>query len=92
MPIPGPMNRQLARWAGEESRSRGNHSSGAETIRPSARVTWSESISTSTAMALASVLTLAVVSNVLIPFIPYLLFVLLNQFSNLFELLAEKSV
>jgi hypothetical protein len=43
-------------------------------------------------MALESVLTLAVGSNVLIPFVPYSLFVLLDQFSNLFELLAEKSV
>jgi hypothetical protein len=41
-------------------------------------------------MALESVLTLAVGSNVLIPFVPDFLFVLLNQFSNLFELLAEK--
>jgi hypothetical protein len=41
-------------------------------------------------MALESVLTLAVGCNVLIPFVPDLLFVLLNQFSNLFELLAEK--
>jgi hypothetical protein len=43
-------------------------------------------------MALESVLTLAVGSNVLIPFVPYFLFVLLDQFSNLLELLAEKSV
>jgi hypothetical protein len=89
MPIPGPMNLQLARWAGEESLKRGDHSSGAETIRPSARVTWSESRPTSTAMALESVLTLAVGSNVLIPFVPYLVFVLFDQFSNLFDLLAD---
>ncbi len=90
--MPGPMSLQLARCDGEESRSRGNHSSGAETDRPSARVTWRESVSTSTETALASVLTLAVDSNVVIPFVPYLLFVFLYQFSNLFELLAEKSV
>jgi uncharacterized protein (DUF1697 family) len=41
-------------------------------------------------MALESVLTLAVGSNVLIPLFSYLLFVLLNQFSNLFQLLAKK--
>ena len=43
-------------------------------------------------MALESVLTLAVGNNVLIPFVTYLLFVLLDQFSNLFELFAEESM
>jgi hypothetical protein len=64
----------------------------AETIRPSASVTWSESISASTAVALESVLTFAEASNVHMPCVPYLLFVLFDQFSNLFELLAEKAV
>jgi hypothetical protein len=42
-------------------------------------------------MALESVLTLAVGNNVLIPFVTYLLFVLLDQFSNLFEGTSKNS-
>ena len=39
MPIPEPMSLQALRSSGEASRRRGNHSSGAEIVRPSASVT-----------------------------------------------------
>jgi len=92
IPIPGPMNLQFNRCWGVAFRSRGNHSKGVLTRRPSTKVTSSESSVISTSIALASALVLPVASNVVIPCPSYQWFVLFNQLSDLFKLLAAKAI
>ena len=92
IPIPGPMNLQFNRCWGVAFRSRGNHSKGALTRRPSTKVTSSESSVISTSIALASALVLPVASNVVIPCPLDEWFVLFNQLSDLFKLLAARAI
>src|SRR3954468_3556871 len=63
MPTPRPINRQFLRCLAVASRRRGNHSSGAETCLPSARVTTRETLVKETCTASAAGLT----DKVLIP-------------------------
>src|SRR3954464_1306571 len=78
MPTPRPINRQFFRCLAVASRSRGNHSSGAETCLPSARVTTRESLVKETCTASAAGLT----PKVLIPRNYKLLAMLFNHFSD----------
>ena len=64
-PTPPPINSQADRWRGEASASRGNHTRGAETTRPSVNVTESASCEHETSTASASVLS----AKVLKPFL-----------------------
>src|ERR1700719_1535216 len=57
MPCPRPMNRHFRRCASVASNKRGNHASGDDSSRPSARATISRSSVTVTSIAAASSLT-----------------------------------
>ena len=63
IPTPRPMSRQLARCWGVARRSRGNHANGAETRRPSTRVTINSSSVHATSTASAT----GLLAKVLIP-------------------------
>ncbi len=87
MPTPRPISRQFFRCFTVASRSLGNHSNGADTCRPSARITTSESLVKDTPTASAAGLT----PKVLIPRNYKLLAVLFNHFSNPGQLVIAKS-
>src|SRR3954468_11638213 len=87
MPTPRPINRQFLRCLAVASRRRGNHSSGAETCLPSARVTTRESLVKETCTASAAGLT----DKVLIPRNYKLLAMLFNHFSDSGQFMVPES-
>src|ERR1700674_2128280 len=86
MPCPRPMKRQFRRRSSVASASRGNHASGAETSRPSARMTISRASVTVTSMAVASGLT----AKVVIPGLQEGQAILHDEQSDLIELVRSK--
>src|SRR5271169_3188710 len=86
MPIPPPMNSQWRRCSEVASRSRGNHASGTETTRPSAKPTLSVSSVHETPTAKASVLS----PKVLMPSLHEQFSVLDHEASDLGKLITAK--
>src|SRR5258708_28299406 len=76
--MPPPINSQPDRCRGDASASRGNHTSGTETTRPSVSVTESASVEHATSTASVSVFSVKVV----IPFLQEELRILNNYFPN----------
>src|ERR1035438_2156422 len=85
--MPPPINSHSDRWRGEASASRGNHTRGTETTRPSVSVTESASIEQDTSTTSASVFS----ANVLIPSLQKELRILNNYFSEVGHLIRSKT-
>src|SRR5882724_6377618 len=85
--MPPPINSQPDRCRGDASASRGNHTSGTETTRPSVSVTESASVEHATSTASVSVFSVKVV----IPFLQEELRILNNHFPNLGHLICSKT-
>src|ERR1035441_8234132 len=84
--MPPPINSHSDRWRGDASASRGNHTRGTETTRPSVSVTESASIEQDTSTTSASVFSV----KVLIPSLQKELRVLNNYFSDIVHLIRPK--
>src|ERR1039458_7566745 len=76
--MPPPINSHSDRWRGDASASRGNHTRGTETTRPSVSVTESASIEQDTSTTSASVFSV----KLLIPSLQEELSILNNYFSD----------
>ena len=87
IPMPPPISSQSDRSRGDASASRGNHTSGTETTRPSDNVTDSASLEHDTSTASVS----AFSTKVLIPFLQEELLVLPNDLPNLSHLVPAKT-
>ena len=85
--MPPPINSHSDRWRGDASASRGNHTRGTETTRPSVSVTESASIEQDTSTTNASVFSV----KVLIPSLQKELRILDNYFSNAGHLIRSKT-
>ncbi len=88
IPTPRPINRQLACCAGEADRRRGNHASGAATLRASANVTMISSWVNATSTASAT----GLLAKVLIPSDDKPFPVLLNEILQFPEFGAAEAV
>jgi hypothetical protein len=88
MPIPRPIKRQFFRCCSLASRNRGNHSNGAETSLPSAKVTRRASDENVISTMRGSSFT----AKVLIPFLLKYVLVLLYQLSQSSNFTAAKSL
>src|SRR5229473_2966809 len=84
--MPPPISSQSDRSLGEVSNNRGNHTKGAETTRPSDKVTDSASSEHDTSTASASVFS----TKVLMPFLQKELRVLHHDLPNLYHLVPAK--
>ncbi len=87
MPTPPPIRRQFRSCFGDARSRRGNHSSGADTVRPSFSATTSESAVKETSTASAAVLLMMVV----VPSVDKLITILLNHTAERRKLVAAKS-
>lgn len=87
MPIPPPINRQWRRCLGVARARRGNHSRGADTIRPSASVTTKESRVNATSTASL----ICILLMVLVPGMNELITIILDQLPECRELMAPKT-
>src|ERR1035438_6326975 len=87
MPMPPPISSESSLCFAVAARSLGNHASGAETVRPSARTTFSASALHETSTAVTSLLS----TKVLMPFLQKEPSVLDYDRSNLSELVAAKT-
>src|ERR1039457_5812440 len=85
--MPPPINSHSDRWLGDASASRGNHTRGTETTRPSVSVTESASVEQDTSTTRASVFSV----KVLIPSLQEELRILNNYFSNVGHLIRSKT-
>src|ERR1039458_44812 len=85
--MPPPINSHSDRWRGDASASRGNHTRGTETTRPSVSVTESASIEQDTSTTSASVFSV----KVLIPSLQKELRILNNYFSDVGHLIRSKT-
>jgi hypothetical protein len=85
--MPPPISSQLDRSLGDASNKRGNHTNGAETTRPSDKVTDSASFEHDTSTASASVFS----TKVLMPFLRKELRVLQDDLPNLYHLVPAKT-
>ena len=85
--MPPPINSHSDRWRGDASASRGNHTRGTETTRPSVSVTESASIEQDTSTTNASVFSV----KVLIPSLQKERRILDNYFSNAGHLIRSKT-
>jgi hypothetical protein len=87
MPMPPPISSQSDRSRGEASNNRGNHTKGAETTRPSDKVTDSASFEHDTFTASVSVFS----TKVLMPFLQKELRVLHDDLPDLNHLVPAKT-
>src|ERR1035441_8555858 len=85
--MPPPINSQWDRCRGDASASRGNHTRGTETTRPSVSVTESASIEHDTSTASVSVFSVKVV----IPFLQEELRILTNEFPDVGHFICSKA-
>jgi hypothetical protein len=85
--MPPPINSHSDRWRGDASASRGNHTRGTETTRPSVSVTESASIDQDTSTTNASVFSV----KVLIPSLQKKRRILDNYLSNVGHLIRSKT-
>src|ERR1700736_5977282 len=87
MPIPPPIDSQFLRCRGVAARSRGNHTNGTETVRPSSRTTINESSEHETSTANASPLA----TEVGIPLLQKELSILVHELSNRRQFVTPKT-
>ena len=87
MPIPPPIGSQSLRCCGVADRSRGNHTKGTDTVRPSSRTTVSEWSELDTSTARASLLS----TKVGIPLLQEEISILQHELANCCELVTSKA-
>src|SRR6266508_1028284 len=87
IPMPPPMDSQSVRCCGVAARSRGNHTKGTETVRPSSSTTINESSEHDTSTANASPLS----TEVGIPLLQEEFSILLHELSNCRQFVTAKT-
>src|SRR5206468_7519379 len=87
IPIPPPINSDSLLCFSVALKSRGNHTSGTDTVRPSSSTTVKASLEHETSTAIASLLT----TEVCIPSLHEKISILFNQFTNNRQLVVSKT-